>query len=131
MQVSESSLLNFTVDGIRRSMYYDIVVRYETKVPGNWEDAQLIVLRQNPPDPDGPCADWTEDSDRLHVELPSNQRRSTAVPGVCLETGQVYTVLLELKKYGGPDSPSASVLIDSVYRLQIHVLPSKSYDTFF
>lgn len=116
MQVLEHSILNFTVDGLRRSMFYDIMVRYEPKFPGNWDDAQIIIERDGPPDLNGPCAEeWTPDKDRLYVQLPSNQRSSTAVPGVCLEANKVYSVLLELKNYGGPtDTPTASILIDSV-----------------
>ena len=116
MQVLENSMLNFTIDDVRRSMWYDIVVRYEPKYGGTWDDAEIVIVRDGPPDPDGPCGpDYHPENDRLWVQLPTNQRSSVALPPVCLEAGKVYTVLLQIRKYAGPsDQPSASILIDSV-----------------
>lgn len=115
MQAIEDSVLNFTIDGLRSSMWYDIVVRYEPKYPGTWDDAQIIIIRDGPPDPNGPCAKVTPDMDRLSVQLPTHQRSSVASPPVCFEADKVYTVILELRKYLGPnDAPTASILIDSV-----------------
>ncbi|XP_058795433.1 laminin subunit beta-1 isoform X2 [Phymastichus coffea] len=116
MQVIEGSVLNFTIDDVRRSMWYDIIVRYEPKYPGVWEDARIVLERDGPPSPDGPCgSDWQPENDRLVVPLPANQRSSVAMPSVCLEADKIYTVLLEIRRFSGPgDSSMASILIDSI-----------------
>lgn len=116
MQGIEGSVLNFTIDDVRRSMWYDIIVRYEPKYPGVWDDAEIVLQRDGPPSAEGPCgSDWQPENDRLRVNLPANQRSSTARPAVCLEAGKIYTVLLELRKFNGPiESSTASILIDSV-----------------
>lgn len=115
MQAIEDSVLNFTVDDVQRTMWYDIIVRYEPKYPGTWDDAQIIIERDGPVDPDGPCADWRPEHDQLWVQLPTSQRSSVASPPVCLEAGKVYTVLLQLRKFAGPpESPTGTILIDSV-----------------
>ena len=115
MQALEGSVLNFTIDNVRKSLWYDILVRYEPKHYGSWDDAQMIIERDEPVDPNGPCADWYPDQDRLRVELPTNQRSSMASKPVCLEDGKTYTVLLELNKFNGPtDAGTPSVLVDSV-----------------
>lgn len=115
MSAIEDSVLNFTVDGVRRTMWYDIIVRYEPKYSGTWDDAEIIIERDGPPDSEGPCGKWQPEEDRLWVQLPTNQRSSVASPPVCLEAGKVYTVLLQLRKFARPpDSPTASILIDSV-----------------
>jgi laminin beta 1 len=115
MQVIEGSVLNFTINNVYRTMWYDIIVRYEPKHAGNPDDVEIMIERNEPVNPDGPCADWQPEHDRLWVQLPADQRSSVATPPVCLEAGKVYTVLLELRKFVGPnDSPTASILIDSV-----------------
>ncbi|XP_001607740.1 laminin subunit beta-1 [Nasonia vitripennis] len=115
MSAIEDSVLNFTVDGVRRSMWYDIVVRYEPKYSGTWDDAEIIIERDGPPNSEGPCGKWQPEEDRLWVQLPTNQRSSVASPPVCLEAGKVYTVLLQLRKFARPpDAPTASILIDSI-----------------
>ena len=113
MQVIESSVLNFTITDVRRSMDYDIIVRYEATPPGSWEDAKLTVIPQSPVDPNGVCRNWPGEV-QLSVHLPVNQRSSVARPSVCLEAGKTYTVLLQIKKFlGNPDSPAGTILIDS------------------
>ena len=118
MKGLEGSTLNFTVGDIYRSMWYDIIVRYEPVHPGNWEDVQIVIERNEPVDPNGPCADWKPDNDRLWTQLPANSRSAVAIPSVCLEAGKQYTVLLTLRRFVGPtDTPSASILVDSVRKM--------------
>ncbi|XP_014221336.1 laminin subunit beta-1 isoform X2 [Trichogramma pretiosum] len=116
MQALEGSVLNFTIDNVKRSMWYDIIVRYEPKQHmGEWDDAQIAVERSEPIDPEGPCADWQPEYDKLWVQLSTSQRSSVAMPPVCLEAGKTYNVQLELRKFNGPaDGPTPSILIDSI-----------------
>lgn len=115
MKALEGSILNFTIDDIRRSMWYDVIVRYEPVHPGVWEDVQIILERDSPPDPNGPCADWRPEYDRLWVQLPLRSRSAMAQPSICLEAGKRYNLLLQFRKFNSHvDTPLASILVDSV-----------------
>lgn len=115
MKALEGSVLNFTIDDIRRSMWYDVIVRYEPVHPGVWEDVQVILERDSLPDPNGPCADWKPEYDRLWVQLPLRSRSAVAQPSVCLEAGKRYNLLLQFHKFNSHvDTPLASILVDSV-----------------
>ncbi|XP_011135440.1 laminin subunit beta-1 isoform X2 [Harpegnathos saltator] len=125
MKVLEDSVLNFTIDDIRKSMWYDVIVRYEPVHHGVWNDLQLILERDDPPDPNGPCAEWTPEYDRLWAQLPIRSRSSVAQPSICLETGKRYNLVLQFRKFNGQtDVPSASILVDSiVLKPRIDVIP--------
>ncbi|XP_014474368.1 PREDICTED: laminin subunit beta-1 [Dinoponera quadriceps] len=125
MKALEDSILNFTIDDIRRSMWYDVIVRYEPVHHGVWNDVQIILERDSPPDPNGPCADWTPEYDRLWAQLPIRSRSAVAQPSICLETGKRYNLVLQFRKFNGlPDTPSASILVDSVVlKPRIDVIP--------
>ncbi|KMQ87954.1 laminin subunit beta-1, partial [Lasius niger] len=89
MKPHEGSVLNFTIDDIRRSMC--------------------------PPDPNGPCADWKSEQNRLWAQLPLRSRSALAQPAVCLEAGKRYNLLLQFRKFTSHvDTPSASILVDSI-----------------
>nr|XP_012215232.1 PREDICTED: laminin subunit beta-1 [Linepithema humile] len=126
MKALEGSMLNFTIDDIRRTMEYDVIVRYEPVHPGVWEDVQIILERDSPPDPNGPCADWRPEYDRLWAQLPLRSRSATAQPAVCLEAGKRYNLLLQFRKFNSHlETPtSASILVDSiVLKPRIDVIP--------
>ncbi|XP_033213933.1 laminin subunit beta-1 [Belonocnema kinseyi] len=125
MKALEGSTLNFTVGDIYRSMWYDIIVRYEPVHPGTWNDVQIVVERHEPVNPNGPCAEWKPDDDRLWTQLPANSRSAEAIPPICLEAGKQYNILLTLTQFVGPaDTPSASILVDSiVLRPNIDYIP--------
>ncbi|XP_076236766.1 laminin subunit beta-1 [Calliopsis andreniformis] len=124
MKVLEGSMLNFTIDDIRKSLFYDVVIRYEPVQPGVWENVEIIIERDGPVDPDGPCADDRLE-DRLWAQLPVRSRSAVAQPSVCLEAGKRYNVLLYFRKFNGHvDTPSASILVDSiVLRPRIEAIP--------
>lgn len=101
MKALEGSVLNFTIDDIRRSMWYDVIVRYEPIHPGVWEDVQIILERDSPPDPNGPCADWRPEQDRLRAQLPLRSRSATAQPAVCLSSRHQVLVNCAVKNTNG------------------------------
>ena len=52
---------------------------------------------------------------RRQVSLPSGARHAVVTPAVCLEAGKQYNLRLEFRSYdSSQDTPSASVLIDSI-----------------
>ncbi|XP_011162425.1 laminin subunit beta-1 isoform X1 [Solenopsis invicta] len=125
MKALEGSILNFTIDDVRRSMWYDVIVRYEPVQLGVWEDVQIILERDGSPDPNGPCADWRPEYDRLWVQLPLRSRSAMAQPSICLEAGKRYNLLLQFRKFNSHvDTPLASILVDSiVLKPRIDVIP--------
>ena len=52
----EDSSIEFTIDEIAQPMDYDIVIRYEPQLNGQWEDVRVFIERAGSVDPDGPCA---------------------------------------------------------------------------
>ncbi|XP_046482664.1 laminin subunit beta-1-like [Neodiprion pinetum] len=111
----EGSTLEFTIDDVVKSMEYDIVLRYESEVPGILEEAQIFVEREEDVDPEGACANWEPEDDELYIRLPVNSRSAVAVPSVCLEKGKKYIVVLQFKNsYDRVGGPTASILIDSI-----------------
>lgn len=106
-------MLNFTIDDIRRSMWYDVIIRYEPIYPGAWENVEIILERDSPPDSEGLCAD--RKTDRLQAQLPLLSRSTIAQPSICLEAGKRYNLLLQFRNFNSHiDTPSASILVDSV-----------------
>lgn len=115
MKALEGSILNFTIDDIRKSLWYDIIVRYEPIQVGSWENVQIIIERDGPVDPNGPCAEWRPEYDQLYAQLPLRSRSVVVQPSICLEAGKRYNILLQFRKFNNHiDTPSASILVDSV-----------------
>ncbi|XP_054721557.1 laminin subunit beta-1-like [Uloborus diversus] len=115
MRVFEGSHLEFDITDIPQSLEYDIVVRYEPQLPGQWEEARIVIERPGPVDPNGPCANTIPQDDIKVVSLPSGQRYAVVYPPACLEKGKNYNVRLEFKHYDREvKTPSASVLVDSI-----------------
>ncbi|XP_034171779.1 laminin subunit beta-1 isoform X2 [Osmia lignaria lignaria] len=125
MKALEGSVLNFTIDDIRKTLWYDIIVRYEPVQQGSWENVQIIIERDGPVDPNGLCADWRPEYDQLWAQLPLRSRSIVAQPSVCLEAGKRYNLLLQFRKFNNHvDTPSASILVDSiVLRPKIDAIP--------
>lgn len=116
----EDSSIEFTLQPVSQSMEYDLVIRYEPQLPGQWEDVRVVLERPDPVDPDGPCANLQLQGERQDLEisrvsLPSGARHVVVYPPTCLEAGKQYKVRLEFKNYdSAQDTPGASVLIDSI-----------------
>ncbi|XP_078051747.1 laminin subunit beta-1 isoform X1 [Augochlora pura] len=125
MKALEGSELNFTIDDVRKTLWYEVIVRYEPVQPGPWEDVQIIIERDSPVDPNGLCRDWRPDNDQLWAQLPVRSRSVVAQPAVCLEAGKRYNVILQFRKFNSHvDTPSASILVDSiVLRPRIEAIP--------
>lgn len=116
MRGFEGTAINITVDDVPHTMSYDIVLRYLSQVPGDWEDARISVHRPDRYDPQGACAaahpSYEQD---VAFRLPERETSTVALSEVCLEQGKVYhfTIVLYQQRQNEPD-PSAQILIDSV-----------------
>ncbi|KAK8404595.1 hypothetical protein O3P69_007682 [Scylla paramamosain] len=115
MRVFEGSYLEFDIENIETSMDYDFVIRYEPQFRGNWENVMVTIERPGPLDPNGPCANTRPTDDQMVINLPDSRRHVKLFPPVCLEAGKHYKVRIDFRRSNAhTDSPSASVLIDSI-----------------
>lgn len=108
------------MDDIKTSMEYDVVIRYESPLKKTWEDVTVTIIRPGQVDYNGPCSMFDPADDVKHVLLPPTSRSVTVYPPACLEAGQVYKIRIDLNTFSAPGTPpTASVLIDSVSKLQL------------
>lgn len=117
MKAGENTYIEFTIDNIKKTMEYDLGIRYELpRSDENWDDVVVSIIRPAPIDPNSTCAEnYNPEDDVKTVALDGASRSTTVYPPVCLEAGQVYKVRLDFKRSQySKDTPSASVLIDSV-----------------
>lgn len=113
----ENTYIEFTIDNIKTTMEYDLGIRYELpRYEDHWDNVVVSIIRPGPVNPNSVCAEnYNPEDDVKTVSLSGAERSTTAYPPVCLEAGQVYKVRLEFKRSQyNRDTPSASVLIDSV-----------------
>lgn len=98
-------------------MSYDVILRYQTQMRGgDWEDARITVIRPDPYDPHGECANsHPSREDRVEFRLPEYGTSTIALYDVCLEQGKTYRFKVQLYRHRkDQDNPSAQILIDSV-----------------
>ena len=115
MKAYENSQIEFTVGDIKTTAEYDIVIRYEPMQSIGWEHVEFRLIRPDPIDATSPCSKTRPEDDIKQISLPASGRSIMAYPQVCLESDKEYKIILEFKRSQyEKDSPSASVLIDSV-----------------
>ncbi|KAG0716686.1 Laminin subunit beta-1 [Chionoecetes opilio] len=115
MRTFDGSYLEFDIENIETSMDYDFVIRYEPQFRGEWENVRVTIERPGPLDPNGPCANTRPTDDQMVINLPDSRRHVKLFPPVCLEAGKRYKVRIDFRRTNShTDSPSASVLIDSI-----------------
>lgn len=115
MKVPESSTLVFVINNLKKSMNYNVLIRYEPQSPQNWEEATILVKRPFPIDDDSPCANVRPQDDTVYARLPSNQRSVLVSPPICLEKDKETEIRIYLGRQDGVNSNSrASILIDSI-----------------
>lgn len=106
--------IEFPIDYVPSSKYYDAVVRYEPETSGNFKNAQLMIKRPYGIDPYGPCGNYSTTNDIRQISLLSNER-TAIVDSICLEKGQRYQMELNTNEFDRPAfDQSPSILIDSV-----------------
>ncbi|ODN04402.1 Laminin subunit beta-1 [Orchesella cincta] len=110
VRVYDDSYLEFDINDIMRTMEYDLVVRYEPQQPG-WQQVNVLVIPDSPPDPNGPCAANQFQTGPTTLILRSETREEMLYPPLCLEAGKHYKVRLDFQP---GDKPQSSVLIDSI-----------------
>lgn len=115
MRVFEGDSIEFTVSGLPFSTFYDIVVRYDLRMPEDFEDVSVSVIRLAAIDPDSVCADINPRDDLKQTSLLAGSRYQIVNPPSCLEASTTYTVRMDFNQYSrGRQMPEATLLIDSI-----------------
>ncbi|KAK3103280.1 hypothetical protein FSP39_018141 [Pinctada imbricata] len=115
MQISEGDSLEFTINNIEFPMNYDIVIRYDPRMPDIWEDVRVYVNRDQQPDQNGPCANHRPSDDEKTAVMAPGSRFTEVPPSACLEPGVNYTIRVHFRQYKTDKrTPEATTLIDSI-----------------
>lgn len=115
MLVREGDSLEFSIDNIEFPTNYDIVIRYDLRMPEVWEDVKVTIRRDKIPDENGPCANHLPRDDDKSTTLNQGSRYVEVTPSACLEPNTNYTIRLDFRRYkSGLSTPDATALIDSV-----------------
>jgi len=130
MKVMEGDSLEVAVQGLPFSTYYDIVIRYDPRMPDVWEDVRVSVIRPDQVDQDGLCGDFSPRDDLKTTSLPPGSspfptggRFQVVSPASCLESGLSYTIRVDFNSFRrGVDTTDATLLIDSIL-----LVPSTEY----
>ncbi|XP_032424850.1 laminin subunit beta-2 isoform X1 [Xiphophorus hellerii] len=124
-QVPQGGTLEFLINNIPYSMEYDLVIRYESQMPRDWEEVQITVIRPGSIPTSSPCGNTIPDDDRLTIPLPAGARFVVLPQPVCLERGVTYSLRLEFTRYQDANSilngaDYAVILIDSIVLMPRH-----------
>ncbi|XP_055079201.1 laminin subunit beta-2 [Periophthalmus magnuspinnatus] len=123
-RVPVSSTLEFTIDNIPFSMEYDLLLRYESQMPRDWEEVRVTVVRPGAIPTSSPCGNTIPDDDRLLLSLPATARFMVPLKPLCLETGVSYTLRLEFRRYQDfnsvTDGAGHFILVDSIALMPRH-----------
>ncbi|XP_044206819.1 laminin subunit beta-2 isoform X1 [Thunnus albacares] len=115
----EGGTLEFLISNIPYSMEYDLLIRYESQMPRDWEEVRITVIRPGPIPTSSPCGNTIPDDDKLTVSLPAGARFVVPPQPVCLERGVTYTLRFEFRRYQDANSilngaANAVLLVDSI-----------------
>ncbi|XP_055883837.1 laminin subunit beta-1-like [Biomphalaria glabrata] len=115
MSVMEGDSIEFTTSNLNLpfSTYYDIIIRYDSRTPGVFDDVRVTVIRPDQVDPNGLCGDFKPRDDIKTVALKPGQRYEKVTPPSCLETGIDYKIKIEFSS-SQPSTTRAQVLVDSI-----------------
>uniref|UniRef100_A0A8C6PA12 Laminin subunit beta-2 n=1 Tax=Nothobranchius furzeri TaxID=105023 RepID=A0A8C6PA12_NOTFU len=124
-RVPEGGLLEFVINNVPYSMEYDLLIRYESQMPRDWEEVRITVIRPGLIPTSSPCGNTIPDDDRLIVSLPAGSRFVVPLQPVCLEEGVTYTLRFEFTRYQDANSilngaAIAVILVDSIALMPRH-----------
>ncbi|KAH9510041.1 Laminin subunit beta-1 [Bulinus truncatus] len=113
MQVMEGDSIEFTVSDLPFSTYYDIVIRYDSRTPGVFDDVHVTVIRPSTVNPEGLCGDFKPRDDIKTAALKPSARYELVSPPSCLEIEITYKIRIEFSSTR-PPTTHATVLVDSI-----------------
>lgn len=97
-------------------MQYDVLVRYQTQVRGDWEVARISIERPDEYYSENACGtSQPEYEQNIPFILPEHSTSVVALNNICLEHGRAYKVKVYFERHRqSGDNPTAQILIDSV-----------------
>ncbi|XP_077370920.1 laminin subunit beta-2 isoform X1 [Festucalex cinctus] len=124
-RVPEGGTLEFIISNIPYSMEYDLLIRYESQMPRDWEEVRITVIRPGPIPTSSPCGNTIPDDDKLVVALPAGSRFVVLPQPLCLERGVTYTIRFEFRRYQDANAvlngaANAVLLVDSIALMPRH-----------
>uniref|UniRef100_A0A673C8J1 Laminin subunit beta-2-like n=1 Tax=Sphaeramia orbicularis TaxID=375764 RepID=A0A673C8J1_9TELE len=122
-RVPEGGTLEFLITNIPYSMEYDLLIRYESQMPRDWEEVRITVVRPGPIPTSSPCGNTIPDDDRLTIAFPAGARFVVPPQPVCLERGVTYTLRFDFRRYQDANSilnGAAVLLVDSIALMPRH-----------
>ncbi|XP_059611859.1 laminin subunit beta-1 isoform X2 [Phlebotomus argentipes] len=116
VRAPEGSEIVFSVPDVPRTTNYNVIVRYTTQTPGDWEVGTITVIRPDEYDPDGACPEAHPSYEtRRPFLLPEHQTSVVGMRDVCLEQGKVYRFKIHFERHNvAEDNAAAQILIDSL-----------------
>uniref|UniRef100_A0A1B0D836 Laminin N-terminal domain-containing protein n=2 Tax=Phlebotomus papatasi TaxID=29031 RepID=A0A1B0D836_PHLPP len=100
VRVPERSDITFVVDDISTTTNYNVIIRYSTQTPGDWEVGTITVIRPDEYDPEGPCAETHPSYEtRRPFRLPEHQTAVQGLRDVCLEVGKTYRFKIHFERH--------------------------------
>uniref|UniRef100_A0A6Q2ZFH2 Laminin, beta 2 (laminin S) n=1 Tax=Esox lucius TaxID=8010 RepID=A0A6Q2ZFH2_ESOLU len=123
-KVPEGSSLEFFITNVPYSMEYDLLIRYETQMPRDWQEVRVTIVRPGPIPTSSPCGNTIPADDLLTVSLPAGSRFAVLPQPVCLERGVSYTIQFEFSRY--LDGNSILILGTTAANILISLLPRYS-----
>lgn len=126
IRAAEGTELKFEVDDLPKTMNYDVVIRYQPQMKGDWESVRVTVVRPDVYDPEGPCANSHPNYERdIRTTLPDYETSAVALHDICLESGKSYKFIVSLQRHEPyQDNPAAQILIDSIVLIpRIEITP--------
>lgn len=116
MKMHPYSSIEFKIDNLPESKFYDIVVRFEPQISGNFDKCIIQIDSPIGINPNGPCANYTQQSYNRQISLQSTQRHAV-IESICLEKNSPYLISLNVNEFDRSvleQHESPSILIDSV-----------------
>lgn len=111
--------MKFTVDGIPKTMNYDVLLRYAPQQRGDWEDVRVSLIRPDGVAEDSGCFNLNPlDEQERSLRLNDYDTKTIALSDLCLEEGKTYTFVFSFNRQSPYEpNPKAQILIDSVRNL--------------
>ncbi|KAK3744616.1 hypothetical protein RRG08_062266 [Elysia crispata] len=115
MVVKEGDSLEFTVSGLPFDTYYNIIIRYDPRMPDVFEDIRVDVLRPTDIDPQSACVEYNINHDKSNISMIPGSRWINVDAPVCLERDTTYTIKIDFNNYGkGSTDRDTVIRIDSI-----------------
>ena len=116
MKVYEGGDLSFTIDGVPKTMNYDVVLRYAPQQRGSWEDVRVSLVRPDGIGQGSECYNIKPlEEQEISLSLNDYATSAIALADLCLEEGRTYKFLFSFNRQSSYEpNPKAQILIDSV-----------------